>query len=190
MGEIDFFLDSGIIYGQCDHSDPYYKGCSNHLKNYPYGTHHYCAVKRIALKEVKNIRINKRTRPGGNPHKACRMEAARIIQEVNGLFELDKIKDVDYKGIHASFEVLYNKIHSYLEENKKDNNKKDMDADILTNAFIWDKEMGILYKPHFVTIDIGDIISNKGALITNANDYLKNTPRLKFCLIPRENRAS
>jgi hypothetical protein len=97
---------------------------------------------------------------------------------------------VDYKGKHASFDMLYNIIHSYLEKKKKDNNKKDMDADILTNAFIWDKEEGILYKPHFVTIDIGDIISNKEALITNANDCLRSTSGLKFCLIPRENRAS
>ena len=61
MSRMDFFLDSGMIYGQLDdYRDNYRDASLAHLKKYPYEYHNYYAVKRITLIEVKSIRNRKR----------------------------------------------------------------------------------------------------------------------------------
>jgi len=191
MWRTAFFLDSGIIYGQFDSKDDYHRGSLNHLSKYPYKDHNYYAVKRCALLEVRSIQKNKRSRPGNNNYRgAARLKTAQMKESVEGLFLFNKVKDIDYKGVHASFDELYNILFDFLELNKKDNNSKDRDAYILTNAFIWDKEVSGLHNPRLVTIDRCDFVLNKDGLKCKANDCLKNTTQMDFCLILARKHAS
>ncbi|VVB62993.1 Uncharacterised protein [uncultured archaeon] len=188
MDRNDFFLDTGIIFGQFDPKDPYFEGSKNHLDKYSYIDHNYYAVKRITLKEVDNVSRRKiRERPIRRQFRqAIGLKAASIKIKVENLFSNNIVKDIDYDGTHASFNELYRILFGFLENHKKDNNPKDRDAKILANVFIWDKEIHELHNPHLVTIDRGDIVNNREGLKNEANKCLSCISRLEFCLIQRK----
>lgn len=191
MARNDFFLDTGIIFGQFDPRDPYYDGSINHLENYTYIDHNYYAVKRIALKEVDNISRRKARdhSKSRNFRKAVGLKAAQMKVNVESLF-LHKVKNIDY-GIppHSSFNPLYKNLLGFLERNKKNNDPKDRDANILTNLFIWDKEIQELHNPQLVTIDKGDLVDNESKLKDEAKNCLHYTSRLTFLLIPMKHAS-
>jgi hypothetical protein len=190
MARNDFFLDTGIIFGQFDSKDPYFEGSKKHLDKYSYTDHNYYAVKRIALKEVDNV--SRRKAREGNIrrqfHKAIGLKAASIKIQVENLFS-ENVKDINYEGTHTSFNELYRILFSFLENHKKDGNPKDRDAKILTNVFIWEKEMSELHNPYIVTVDRGDLVDNRDTLKKEANRCLSCASRLKFCLIPRKHAS-
>ena len=187
MSHNDFFLDSGLVYGYADNKDDFHRPFLDHLDNFPYEKNNYHAVKRVTMLEIKAIRSSKRTRPGATKvRNAGRMILAQIIAKVEYLFEQGKIKNKDYTLTHtASFRDLYREIYATLESGKKNHDKKDRDADILTNAFIWEKEESQLYNPHFITVDKNDIIDNKISIKCKADRCLNETSRLEFCLISK-----
>jgi hypothetical protein len=187
MTRSDFFLDSGLIYGYVDSKDDFHAPFLEHLANFAYEEHNYYAVKRVTMHEIKAIRSSMRTRPGARrPHNAGRMILAQMIARAENLFELNKIKDRDYSATHITFfRELHKEIYALLEREKKNLDKKDRDADILTNAFIWDKVESNLNNPHFITIDKNDIMDNEADIKGKADECLETTSRLEFCLISK-----
>jgi hypothetical protein len=171
--------------------DPYFEGSKKHLAKYSYIDHNYYAVKKIALKEVDNV-SRRKIKEGSirrQFHQAIGLKAASMKVKVENLFLNNIVKDIDYAGTHASFNELYRILFNFLEHNKKDSNPKESDAKILTNAFIWDKEMHELHNPHIVTIDRGDLVNNKDMLKNEANKCLSCISRLEFCLLLRKHAS-
>ena len=187
----DFFLDTGIIFGQFDSNDPYFEGSKKHLAKYSYIDHNYYAVKRVALKEVDSVSRRKKREGStrGQFRKSVGLKAASIKIKVENLFLNDIVKDIDYSGTHASFNDLYRILFQFLEDHKTDSNPKDRDAKILTNVFLWDKEIQELHNPHLITVDRGDFINNEDKLKFEANRCLSCVSRFEFCLIPRKHAS-
>ncbi len=190
MPRIDFFMDSGIVYGQFDSDDDYFNGSIAHLAKYPYADHNYHAVKTMALKEVDNI---SRGKTKGRPirhgfRRSMGLKAGTIRVKVENLFKEGKIKDVNYAGKHESF-VKLNGILFVILKSNGDGNPKDRDAFILTNVFIWDKEIKELINPCLITVDVTDFINNEEELRREANKCLSCESRFKLSLIPRKHAS-
>ena len=121
MSRNDFFLDTGIIFGQFEPKDPYFEGSKKHLAKYSYIDHNYYAVKKIALKEVDNV-SRRKIKEGSirrQFHQAIGLKAASMKVKVENLFLNNIVTDIDYAGTHASFNELYRILFNFLEHNKK-----------------------------------------------------------------------
>jgi hypothetical protein len=191
MSRNDFFLDTGIIFGQFEPHDPYFEGSKKHIDKYSYRDHNYYAVRRIALKEIESVsrrKIKEGSRRGAF-NKAIGLKAATMKAKVENLFLNNYVKDIDYERTYSSFNELYQNLLAFLEHNKKNEDSKDRDAKILTNVFIWEKEMPELHNPHIITIDKTDLVDNKDGLKNEANKCLNCISRLKFCLISRKHAS-
>jgi hypothetical protein len=187
MSNNDFFLDSGLVYADVDYDDDFNKSFLKYRTSYPYEENNYYAVKRVTMREIKSIRSNKRKRPGTiKSHKAGTLFLAQLIARAENLFDTNKIRDKDYSSSHVVlFRTLYRILYNLLESGNKDLNKKDRDADILTNAFIWDKNESDLCHPTFVTIDRTDIYDRRTDHKIKADECLENKSHLEFCLISK-----
>ena len=99
-----------------------------------------------------------------------------------------EINDIDYieedKETYAS---LYGIIHELLLRRRpeSDQNPKDRDAHLLTNAFLWDNKNQELHNPHFITTDNKDIKKNEKELISETTVFLGIAPHICFCLITK-----
>ena len=183
MGRNDFFLDSGVIYGGIDFSDEtWHKPCADLFKEFPRKKHNYYSVKRII--DIEIYAVAKRRQNSGfiKSDKFVRL----IVQNAKALFNNNEIKNVDYKyskkEIYAS---LYKRINELLLRRADQNSKKDKDAHLLTNAFLWDNENRELHNPQFITIDYNDIKKNEVDLISEAITCLGTKPYLCFRLISK-----
>jgi len=168
---MDFFLDTGPIYGYLTPSDAHHKKCIHFFKLYPLEFHNYCTTKRVIKKELGNIR---RKRLEGQS------KTGRLIER-RAKYVLSRIRDVDHSE-HGLFTPLFKCILTLLEQRKQDNNPKDRDADLLANAFLWDYLNPELDNPEFMTTDNKDIRRNREALVSVAESCVGCPFRLKIHL--------
>ncbi len=170
---MDFFLDTGPIYGYLATNDrSHHRDCAKFFKDYPFDIHNYYTSKIIIEKELKNVR-NKRL---------CGADQLARLVEQRARVVLSSISDVNYSG-HALFKPLFSWILKLLDNRKTDTNPKDRDAGLLTNAFLWDKQTTDLYNPNFMTIDERDIGNNRNDITATAYQCLGTQPRLKIYLV-------
>ncbi|MDG6249620.1 hypothetical protein [Methanocalculus sp.] len=158
MTAMDFFLDSGLIYGLVDERDRHRTRIQIFFEYLDFDSHNFVSTRRVVDRELKNIR-RKRTEGVSREER----EYQRMWTHL-----LDIIGDVDYIE-HYLFDRLFPNIREVLENNKQDDNPKDRDADLLSNAYLWDYHRDELDTPQFVTIDRNDIIRNQHE-IKNAAD--------------------
>jgi hypothetical protein len=181
MSRNDFFLDSGIIYGDIDLSDKtWHKPCHDHFKKFPRKTHNYYSSKRIIDEEIHSV--GERRKRGGliKSDRILRL----IVMTGKALFDNNEIKDIDYINTKKEiYDTLFKIINDLLLRKRIDGNLKDRDAHLLTNAFLWSNENKTLHNPHFITIDYMDIKKNEKELVSEATACLGATPCLQFCLI-------
>jgi hypothetical protein len=181
MGRNDLFLDSGIIYGSIDRSDEtWHNPCKDHFRKFPRNKNNYFSVKRIVDMEIDNVGRNRKRSGFIKSDRILRS----IVQTAQAWFNNKEISDIDYINSNKErYDVLYNIIHKLLLERRSDQNPKDRDAHLLTNAFMWDSENRALHNPHFITIDYADIKKNENELVSEASNCLGTAPSLKFCLV-------
>lgn len=173
---MNFFLDSGPIYGKVDLNDRYHPICKKFYKKYPLNQHYFCTTHRIANDELDNIR-SKRWLDGPNKSQ----KVSRIIEQLARTL-LSQIADIDYRNSHSEFSTLYNNIHTFLDGRKRDTNPKTHDAVLFTNALLWDQSDAALVNPIFLTVDKKDFYDNKDDLIPYADALLTETVRLNIHL--------
>jgi hypothetical protein len=161
---MDFFLDTGPIYGFSNPLSCHNKQCNAHFSKYKFEDHNYYAVIRLLQTEVRNIH---RRRTSNDQEKEIR----DIERKISRLIKL--LNNVDYEEYHPSFKTLFEDFYHFLETNKADENIKERDAKILTNAFLWDKSNSVLNKPKFLTVDETDISDNRTKLKGIANSRLE-----------------
>ena len=78
----------------------------------------------------------------------------------------------NYSNDQQSFKTLFNELYHFFEINKTDDNIKERDSKILSNAFLWDHSNPALNRPRFLTVDESDISDNRSKLKMIANSCL------------------
>lgn len=170
---MDFFLDTGPIYGWAATNDTsHHRDCVTLFKMYPVDVHGYYTTKSIVVNELKNLR---RKRLSGASQFIRLIE--RRCHEM-----LSVIKDADYTG-HPEYPQLSQRIVTLLASMKRDVNPKDKDAALLANAFLWESETPGLYSPAFLTIDQQDIGNNRVEIKNIAEESLGRKSTLQILLI-------
>lgn len=171
---MDLFLDSGLVYGFLDSNDSFHRRITRFFNFYDFDQHRYYTTKRVVQLEIKNIR-RKRVW-GGNKQER---EFQRMLLEF-----VETITDIDFFNHHL-FDRLFKVILEVLELRKKDTNPKEHDADLLTNAYLWDFSDGELDTPQFVTIDGNDISRNREEIKDEVETCLKCQTQLTITLVYR-----
>jgi hypothetical protein len=162
---MDFYLDTGTIYGRIDHNDKVLNPiCVAFFRKFPLKLNNFVTTKYIIEEELNNVRF-KRTL--GLPKTGREIERrARLIMQM--------INDVEYSQQNV-FKPLSSEIESFLfntPENAEKKSPKDHDARLLANAYLWEKNGSNLQTPHFVTTDGIDINNNKHQIQAIAEKHL------------------
>jgi DNA-binding ferritin-like protein (Dps family) len=167
---VDFFLDSGIIYGTLDdQKDWHRRRVKTFFRNFDFKNHNFTTTKRVATEDFQNVR-RKRTEGITTLEREYQRAWAEILKLIN---------DVDYFEHHL-FDYLLKNVLEILERNKLNGNPKDRDADLLTNAYLWVYDKNDLNLPQFVTIDGNDIIRNRHEIKNKANECLSCNSELQM----------
>lgn len=170
---MDFFLDTGPIYGWADENDTsHHRDCAMLFKMYPVDVHGYYTTKSIVVDELKNLR---RKRLSGTNQLIRLIE--RRCQEI-----LSWIRDADYTE-HREYPQMFQRIVTLLASMKSDANPKDKDASLLANAFLWESKTPGLYRPSFLTIDQQDIGNNRMEIKKIAEEFLSRESALQILLV-------
>jgi hypothetical protein len=172
--KIDFFLDTGVVFGHNYPKDPHYPECLEFFKKFKIKEHNFYSTRYILERELNKIRSE---RTNGI------VRLIRLIDQRARLI-LPNIIDIQY-STHPSYKMLYTELLTYLVTNRIDDSPKDHDAVLLTNAHIWDLETTNLVKPHFMTVDSKDIgeTTHKRDIQAIVNIRLSNQTRLKIELV-------
>jgi hypothetical protein len=160
---MDFYLDTGTIYGRIDHTDIELNPCCiNFFRRYPFNAHNFFTTKYIVKGELDNVRL-KRTR--GLPKIGREVERrARLL--------LEKITDIEYSQ-NEIFKPLSSELEAFLlSAATPTTTPKDHDAKLLAHAYLWEKNMSGLQNPHFVTTDGIDINNNRRNIQLIAEKHL------------------
>jgi hypothetical protein len=159
---MDFYLDTGTIYGRIDHNDEDLNPCCiSFFRKYPFNNHKFFTTKYIVKAELDNVRL-KRTL--GLPKVGREVERrARLL--------LENITDIEYSS-HEKFKPLSGELEAFLLSAAAQKTPKDHDAKLLTHAYLWEKNMANLQNPHFVTTDGLDINNNKTTIQSIAEKHL------------------
>lgn len=170
---MDFFLDTGPIYGFLDVNDiSHHRDCADLFKAYPVDVHGYYTTKSIMKEELENLR-RKRLSGAGQLLRLFERRCREI---------LSMIRDADYTT-HSEYPQLSHTILQLLDSVKNDANPKDRDAALLANAFLWEKETPGLYRPTFLTLDQRDIGDNRVEIKKIAGSLLCREPFLQIALV-------
>jgi hypothetical protein len=159
---MDFYLDTGTIYGRIDHTDVQLNPCCiSFFRKYPFNSNNFFTTKYIVKAELDNVRL-KRTQ--GLPKVGREVERrARLI--------LEDIRDIEYSS-HGIFKPLSAELEAFLISAAENKTPKDHDAKLLTHAFLWENDMADLQTPHFVTTDGIDINNNRDEIRSIAEKHL------------------
>ncbi|MHB8164700.1 MAG: hypothetical protein ACYDDV_10250 [Methanoregula sp.] len=159
---MDFYLDTGTIYGRIDHTDRELNPCCiSFFRKFPFKSNNFFTTKYIVEEELSNVRF-KRTQGLPKTGREVERRARLILQGIN---------NVEYSS-HCVFKPLSGELESFLISAAENGSPKDHDAKLLTNAYLWEKNMSNLQKPHFVTTDGKDINNNKDEIQSIAEKHL------------------
>jgi hypothetical protein len=160
---MDFFLDTGPIYGLSNPLSSHHNQCNNHFIKYKFEDHNYFAVKQLIQTEVQNIHRKRTSEEQDIETRDIEKKIARILKLIN---------DFNYDNNQQSFKTLFSELYHFFEINKTDDNIKERDSKILSNAFLWDHSNPALNRPRFLTVDESDISDNRSKLKMIANSCL------------------
>lgn len=168
---MDFYLDTGVIYGRIDHNDPFNPICIDFFRIHPFNGNNFHTTKYIVEKELENVRF-KRTL--GLPKVGREIERrARLL--------LKQIKNVEFSA-HPSYKLIFTELETMLLSYSKKKKPKEHDAKLLSNAYIWDATSPLI-DPHFITIDDEDIAQNKVEIQKIAEKHLLYKAKIIIALI-------
>ncbi len=159
---MDFYLDTGTIYGRIDHNDKVLNPiCVAFFRKFPFKSNNFFTTKYIVEDELNNVRF-KRTLGLPKTGREIERRARLILQSVN---------NVEYSQ-HNAFKPLSIEIESFLFKAAEKKTPKDHDAKLLANAYLWELFESNLQTPHFVTTDGKDINNNKNEIQVIAEKHL------------------
>lgn len=144
---MEFFLDTGVIFGDCDPKDDHSNECEIFFRKYPMQRYDFYTTKKVK-DELKDL---KRRRREERPDK--------IYRKIEQLIErkLDNMEHITDYSKHANFQRIASAIVDIVNRNFPD-------VKIVTNAIIWSYEYDSLDNPTFVTIDFKDIARNSSEI--------------------------
>jgi len=167
-GFMDFYIDTGVVFGYGHKGDKFCSYSEKLTKRYPIKNNNYCSNLDILNKELDNLH----TRRLQSKTKLVRM----VIHKTKIM--VDKLNDLSYQS-HELYPEVYQGIKKILENNKKDKNPKDYDTIHLTTACIWDYDCKDL-DPYFITTDRNDICNNKAEIYASVNNLTNSNCNLKI----------
>ena len=151
---MDFFLDSGIFVGLCDHKDKFYEKCKNLLEKYPIRSNSYYTAKIVETELArKRLQIIKK----GYDNTVLRLIhqcIKRRLKQMEKLVEYEKKKPIQF--------------NSLVDDIRRITNYKQNDAIIVTNAIFWSCGCDPLRDPTLITIDYYDIVEKADKIIEQA----------------------
>jgi len=159
---MDFYLDTGTIYGRIDHNDKVLNPiCIAFFRKFSFKSNNFFTTKYIVEDELNNVRF-KRTLGLPKTGREVERRARLILQTIN---------NVEYSQ-HGVFKPLSSELELFLFNTAEKKSPKDHDAKLLANAYLWEKSVSNLQTPHFVTTDGIDISNNKNEIQTIAEKHL------------------
>lgn len=161
---MNFFLDSGIFIGKCDHKDIHHRACKTFFEKYPYDTNNHYSTKRV--KDELSWNKFKLIKSGKGYDTALRL----IHQCIQRWLKERLVKLVEYEN-NPQFNAL-------CEEIKKVTSYKD--APIVTNAIFWCCKCDSNDDPTLVSVDFYHIVQKADKIIKTANSKCARTIPLRI----------
>lgn len=168
---LDLFVDSGVVFGYgYVNKDPFFYSCQMLFDGRYFKENNYFTTKGIVRIEIDNVR-----------QKRLRNASSSIIQlfllRANAV--LDRISDISFPN-HPKYRVLTDMLEAFLLSVRKDSNKKQRDAILLSNSHIWAVTNSDLNSPYFLTSDKTDIYDNNSEITRRVVSCLDSPCPLKI----------
>lgn len=169
---MEFFLDTGVIYGRIDHNDIFNPTCIRFFREYPLNLNYFCTTKYIVEAELSNVRL-KRTQGLSKTGREIERRARMLMERIN---------NVEFSS-HKKYKPIKIDIHAFLIQKAATQKPKDNDSKLLTHAYLWEFNTSSLRDPYFVTTDSGDIVQNREDIRTIAEKHLCCSTKLVIELV-------
>ena len=160
---MDFFLDSGVFVGLCDHKDDWHEESKNLFAKYPQQTNNYYSAKKVKeelkMNRLQVIKSGYDSNALGWIYKCIK----RKLKQMKKLFEYENKN-------HIQFNPLCRDIYKITDYKKND-------AIIVTNAIFWSCKCNPSGEPRLISTDKNDIVNNADRIIEKAQSKCnKNIP--------------
>lgn len=163
---MDFFLDSGVFIGLCDHKDDWHKKSKSLLEKHPRQTNDYYSAKKVKDElKMNRIQIIKK----GYDNEALRWIYKCIKRRLS---QMKKLIEYENKK-HVRFDPLFGDIEKITDYAKND-------AIIVTNAIFWSYKCGSLRDPTLISTDNKHIVSNADRIVEEAETKCNRSIPLKI----------
>jgi len=168
---MEFFLDTGVIWGYCFPADNFHSCCDKFFSDHPFSEFQYYSTQKVKeeLKKLRRKKLNIR-----DPEIS---KIARLVHQCVDRMWDKKIKKVSYDN-RREFPQLRDYILAIIFPLGGEIYEVQNDATILSNAVFWSLEHS--NECIFLTTDWKHILSNKSKIISQAYQVLSREIRLKI----------
>lgn len=163
---MDFFLDSGVFLGLCDHKDDWHTESKSLLERHPRQTNNYYSAKKVK-DELKMNRLQIIKKGYDNEALSWIYKCIkRRLRQMKKLIEYENKKHVQFNPLFGDIE----KITDYAKN----------DAIIVTNAIFWSCKCTPSGEPTLISTDKKHILSKAERIIEKAESKCNRSIPLKI----------